>query len=237
VEKRAAVQGDLPRQHSRTGAASGLGRRASRRRSRSASARAAFISYLRGAVATDVKRARRDARTLARAVVVTGALAIVACTGAGVATPGDEQAARDRDDALALARHVEVVPGVVRASAWLRRPVADPLRSAPPSLPPTTASLVIVIRAGTDTADVEARVRGAATAALASAGGPTPVIDVLVAPTPPPPPALVRAGPFTVEAGSRRPLLATLAVGLIAIAGLASWIVLLELRRRRDDDA
>jgi hypothetical protein len=183
-----------------------------------------------------VSRARHDARTLARALVVAGALAVAACTGAGVATPADEQAARDRVDAAALARHVEVVPGVVRASAWLRRPVADPLRPAPRSLPPITASLVIVIRAGTDTADLEARVRAAATAALASAGAPAPAIDVLFAPAPPPPPALVRAGPFTVEAGSRRPLLATLAIGLIAIAGLASWIVLLELRRRRDDE-
>jgi hypothetical protein len=184
------------------------------------------------AEAVDVSRARHDARTLARALALAGVLA--ACT-AGVATPADEQAARDRTDAAALARHVEAVPGVLRASAWLRRPVIDPLRPAPAALAPASASLVVVVRAGSDAPAIEAGVRTAAAAALATAGAPAPTVDVLLALAPPPPPALVRAGPFTVEAGSRVPLLATLALGLLAIAALSVWIVLIELRRRQGD--
>jgi hypothetical protein len=124
----------------------------------------------------------------------------------------------------------------VRASAWLRRPVVDPLRPAPAAPPATTAALVIVIRGGTDAAATEAQVRAAATAALAADDAPAPSIDVRLIAAPPPPPRLVRAGPFTVESSSRGPLLATLALALVAIAGLAGWIVVIELRGRRSDE-
>ena len=58
--------------------------------------------------------------------------------------------------------------------------------------------------------------------------------DVTVAVEPPPPvPRLARVGPFEVAAGSRAGLIATLAIGLVAIAGLAAWVAVLALRARR----
>ncbi len=58
-------------------------------------------------------------------------------------------------------------------------------------------------------------------------------ISALAAPAPARAAGLTRVGPFEVAARSRGPLLGALAAALIAIAALASWVVALELRRRR----
>jgi hypothetical protein len=156
----------------------------------------------------------RDASTHGRptlahacAVAVALCLLVAACTDPRVATPADEHAARDRLDGDALARHVEVVPGVVRASAWLRRPFVDPLGPAPRDPGHAAASIAIVVAGDADRAAVEARVRELAVQALAAE--PAPEVTVLVSAALPPPPTLTRVGPFHVQESSRRGLVAT----------------------------
>jgi hypothetical protein len=175
------------------------------------------------------------ALALALALAMTGA-----CSDPRVDTPAAQHAARDLTDAAALARHLEVIPGVVRASAWLTRPFADPL--APPRRPGRViASIAIVLAGDADRAAVETSVRTLAAQALAAdasaeaATADAPQISVFVASALPPPPKLAHVGPFRVQASSRGPLIATFAAGLLAIVALCLWIVVIELRRRREE--
>jgi hypothetical protein len=54
---------------------------------------------------------------------------------------------------------------------------------------------------------------------------------VTIATAVPPAEQLVAVGPFRVAEGSRIPLIAALALGLLTIAALASWIALAGYRR------
>jgi len=143
------------------------------------------------------------------------AVAIAACAPQ-VDTPAERQRAIDRADADRLAAELAALPGAVRATAELHRPVVDPftLRASRPS-----AAIVIVVDDRADRRAVSAAawrlVRGAAPEI------PEPAIAIELGAVRP---ELARVGPFTVDAGSRRPLAATLAAALALIAALAGFI-------------
>lgn len=169
--------------------------------------------------------------TLARAagaLALAASVVIASCAEPRIGTPADEHAARDAAASIQLAHHLEALPGIAHASAIVHSPFVDPLRPDPAAPAATSASIVLALAAGARPEQVENQARSAAAAIL----GADAAIRIVAAEPPPPPPRLVRVGPFQVAAASRVPLLVTLAAGLVAIAGLAIWIVVLELRRR-----
>jgi len=173
------------------------------------------------------------------------ALTVVACGDPRLGAPADEQRVRDRALASDLARHIEVIPGVERVSAWVRHPVRDPL--APDTLAfrgadagsdrdddpaaRAAASIAVVTRAGVSPSTIATQARTLAVAALGDVRADD--VEVMIVAALPPPPELVDLGPFRVERGSRTGLVITLAAALVLIAGLASWIVVIDLRSRR----
>jgi len=114
---------------------------------------------------------------------------------------------------------------VVRSEIVLDRAVADPLSTAGPT--PARASLVIVVDDRADQAGI-ARTARDLVHVLAPAVEPTIVVEVGAIR-----PDLARVGPFTVEAKSKGPLRATLAVALAVIAALAGWIAWRQRRGSR----
>jgi hypothetical protein len=144
------------------------------------------------------------------------ALALAACAPT-VDGPLEHQRTADREDADRLAAQLGALPGAVSAQVTLHRAAQDPLTTTPPA-PPTGVALIIV----DDAADRAALERTAATLFAASAPEvPHPAIVIEIGAHRP---QLASVGPFTVEAGSKGPLRAALAVALGAIALLASWI-------------
>jgi type III secretory pathway lipoprotein EscJ len=140
---------------------------------------------------------------------------LVACAPV-VDGPAERQRAADRDDAARLTAQLSALPGVVRAEVMLRRSIADPLAPSPPT--PASASLVIIVD---DRADRPATTAAARALTRAAAPEVDPTILVEVGATRP---SLAKVGPFTVEAGSRTPLKAALAIALVLILALAGWI-------------
>lgn len=143
--------------------------------------------------------------------------------------PRERQRAIDRDDSDRLALQLQHLPGVVTASVVLHHATRDPLGTALP-VPSTFAAVLVT----DDRADLAA-LRGIATR-LARAALPdaSPTIELV--------PALHRAelarvGPFTVEASSRGPLRAVLALAFLAIAALAGVLAVRERRHRRGSSA
>lgn len=149
---------------------------------------------------------------------------IVGCAPA-VDGPVERAHARDRVDEARLATQLSALPGVVRAEVMLRRAVRDPLGAA--NFPPPTATVVAIVDDRADRAEIRATAR-----VLARAVAPEvePVIVVEIGAIRP---SLATLGPFTIEAGSRGPLRAALAIGLAMIVGLAGWIAVRERRFAR----
>ena len=160
---------------------------------------------------------------------IAAALGISACAPP-VDGPVAHQRAIDRDDADRLAAQLGQLPGVVAASVVLHHALRDPLAVTPPA--PATAAAVISVD---DRADRDA-IRGAAARLIHAtlpelpAGAALPIeVNATVRRA-----TLARVGPFSVEASSRTPLKATLALACLAIAALAA---LLARRHRRGNSA
>lgn len=139
--------------------------------------------------------------------------AIAACAPA-VDGPAEAQAARDRADERALTAQLGALPGVASAHATVHRSARDPLAGVPPG--PSTAAILLVTDAAADRAHVLAAAQTLAHAALPEVAAPTIVVEAGA-----PKLELADVGPFTVARSSRSLLRATLAVALVAIAGLA----------------
>jgi len=170
---------------------------------------------------------RRGCRSARRRGIVLAALvaaSLLAGCAPTVAGPAERQRTVDREDADRLAAQLQTLPGAVTASVTLHRSVEDPLAVAAPS--PSSAAVLVIVD---DRADRAATLRAATD--LTRAAAPEierPVILVEVGAIRP---TLAKVGPFTVEAASRGPLRAALAIALLVVAALAGWIALRERRR------
>jgi type III secretory pathway lipoprotein EscJ len=179
--------------------------------------------------------ARRSSTTrsswLARGAIVALVASAAACAPA-IDGPIEHQRAIDRDDGERLASQLRLLPGVVAASVVLHHPARDPLALAPPSPPECSAVIVTDDRAATGAIrDAAGRLARAAVPELTAAAL---AIEVE--------PAIHRAelaklGPFWVEASSRTSLRALLALGCLAIAGLAVALAVRTRRYRRGSSA
>ncbi len=177
-------------------------------------------------------RSLRGAHALAIAVAVATSAASAAITSgaAGCApvvdTPADQQRAVDVRDGDRLAAQVRLLPGVVRAEVTLERPVADPLGTEPARNP--ALAIVTIVDDRADRAATRANVVALAHA-LAPALPATVIVEVgAIRPT------LADVGPFAVEAHSKRPLKAVLALLLALVAALAAALA---VRQRRGKSA
>jgi hypothetical protein len=146
--------------------------------------------------------------------------------------PIDHQRAIDRDDGDRLAAQLARLPGVAGASVVLHHARRDPLGATAPA--PAMLAAVIQID---DRAEPEA-IRGAAVrlarATLPELPAPELAIEIAVAVHRP---TVARVGPFSVEESSRAALRASLALGCIAIAGLAAALALRARRHRLGSSA
>jgi hypothetical protein len=150
--------------------------------------------------------------------------------------PGADRARATERRAHELAAHLETLPGITAAHVILDIPIADPLAptsasasasaSASPGLRPR-ASITLALQPGADATAAEAAARRAA---LATVDGLT-ADAIAISTSAPPAEKLVAVGPFRVAEDSRIPLIAALALGLLTIAALASWIALAGYRR------
>lgn len=159
---------------------------------------------------THVLRASVD---LVRIALV--ALLVVACAPT-IDGPVERQQQADRIDSARLASQLGQLPGAVRAEVTLHRPTIDRLTQ---TATPGSAAILVVID---DRADRRAITRS--TIALARGTAPEisePAIVVEIGATRP---TLASVGPFTVEARSKRLVVATLAIACALIAVLAGWI-------------
>jgi len=147
-------------------------------------------------------------------LVVT--LALLAACAPTVDGPVEKQAAVDRADSDRLTAQLVALPGVVRAEVILHRPARDPLSPAAPAAP--SSSIVIIVDDRADRAHIDVSAR-ALTRAIAPTIDPTVVVEVGAHRA-----ELAKVGPFTVEAASRGPLKAALAIALVLIVALAGWI-------------
>jgi len=162
------------------------------------------------------------------------ALAVVISAGCAPQLDGpiDHQRAIDRDDGDRLAAQLAQLPGVVTASVVLHHAMRDPLGTTAAS--PAMVTAVIAVDDKADPAALRAATTRLAHATLPELpAGPLPIeINAVVHR-----PTVVKVGPFSVEQSSRAPLKATLALGLVAIAGLATTIALRARRHRLGNSA
>jgi hypothetical protein len=160
------------------------------------------------------------------------ALALAAGCAPQIDGPVDHQRAIDRDDGDRLGTQLAQLPGVVTASVVLHRAMRDPLAVAPPR--PATLTAVISIDDRADRGAIHeaaARLTHAAVPELSSGAASIEVHATVHRPT------VTKVGPFSVEDSSRDALKATLALGCLAIAGLAVAIALLTRRHRLGNSA
>jgi hypothetical protein len=165
-----------------------------------------------------VRRVDREDRDAPSLLVVPRLLLIVlalcAACDPDAWSPGAERERAERRRVETLAAHLETLPGIEQASVMVT---------------PPRASVVLALEPGAAAPDPDA-IRRAVTAAI---DGVDPAAIEIAAAGPPPRDPVVSVGPFEVAAGSRGPLIATLAGGLVVIAGLAGWIALVGVRRYR----
>jgi len=170
----------------------------------------------------------RGWRTPAALGIVLALVAWAACAPT-VTGPSDHQRSIDREDADRLAAQLAALPGAITAHATLHRSVRDPLAVTPAS--PSSAAVLVIVD---DRADRPAITRAATELTRATAPDiASPVILVEVGGIRP---TLAKVGPFTVEAASRGPLRAALAIALALVAALAGWIALRERHRPASPD-
>jgi len=160
-------------------------------------------------------------RTLVLAVV------IAACAPT-IDGPVDQQRSRDAADAVALAGQLGHLPGALRAEVTLHRPVRDPLGASQPG----SAAVVVVVDDHADRAAIDRSARALVRGTAPEIAEPVVAVEVGAVR-----PELVQVGPFTVEAASKRRLVAAMAVALAAIAGLAGWLAWLSYARLRGSSA
>ena len=174
-------------------------------------------------------------RGRAIAVAISVALAISPWPGCAPAIDGpiDHQRARDREDADRLAGQLALLPGVVAAGVALHHAIGDPLAVAPPI--PATFCAVIAVDDQADHAAIRgATARLARTALPELAAGAALAIEINATVHRP---TLAKVGPFWVDQASRTPLRLALAVGCLAIAGLAGTLAVRARRHRRGNSA
>jgi hypothetical protein len=148
-------------------------------------------------------------------------LALLVACAPTVDGPIEHQRTIDRVDGEHLQAQLVQISGVVRAEVILHRATVDPLAKTSTT---AASSLVIVVDDRADRAHVETTARSLAHA-IAPEIQPTIAVEVGAHRA-----DLATVGPFTVEAGSKGPLKATLALALAIIAGLAGWAAWLARR-------
>jgi hypothetical protein len=141
---------------------------------------------------------------------------MVACAPS-IDGPSERQRVADREDSDRLGAELASLPGAMSATAAIHRPIADPL--AVMRVPPAGAAVVIVVDDKADRAMIDTDARRLVHATAPEIAEPTIIVEVGASR-----PELVGVGPFRVEAGSRRALVAVLVIALALIAGLAGWI-------------
>ena len=151
-------------------------------------------------------------------------LLVVGACAPSVEGPLERQRITDREDADHVAGQLATLPGAVSASVTLRRPTRDPLAVTPPS--PASAAALIVVDDRTDRAAITQSATALLHAAAPEIAAPVVLVEVGAIR-----PVLAKVGPFTVEAASRGPLRAALAIALGVVAALAGWIAMRERQR------
>jgi type III secretory pathway lipoprotein EscJ len=140
---------------------------------------------------------------------------VVACAPQ-IDGPVERQRTIDRDDSTRLSSQLAQLPGAVRAEVTLHRPVVDPLSE---SVTPASAAVLVVVDDQADRSAVRhsaiALVRGTAPEITE----PAIVVEVGEVRS-----TLATVGPFSVEARSKPRLVATFAIALGLIAGLAGFV-------------
>jgi hypothetical protein len=156
-------------------------------------------------------------------------VAVVACVLAGacapvVDTPETRSRSADVADGDRLSAQLAALPGAWSAHATLHRAFRDPLTG---QSSPAAASALIVVEAAADRAELQR-----AAGVLVRAAAPDVVAPAVIVVAGAPRPELASVGPFRVARGSRGLLVATLAAGLVAIAGLAIALARVLQRQR-----
>jgi type III secretory pathway lipoprotein EscJ len=161
------------------------------------------------------------------------AVAISAACAPPVDGPIDHQRALDREDSDRLAAQLARLPGVVSASVVLHHAMRDPLAATAPSPAAFSAVIAVDDKAAPDAIRAAAiRLgRAAVPELVADAALPIEINAVVHRPT------VTRVGPFSVEDSSSGPLKLTLAIGLLAIAGLAAALARSARRHRLGNSA
>jgi hypothetical protein len=194
--------------------------------------------------------------------IVASACALAAACAVRDALPPDPRAvahARDHDDAAELRAHLVALAPVRGASVIIDRTPPDPFAplppltpltpltpqtpltplaplspltprspATPPAPPPPSVAIALVADPAIDPVRLDALARSAAAITV----GADARVSIAILPSPDRP-DLARLGPFTVAASARRPLLALIAGGLLAIATLAATLTFVLLRRPR----
>lgn len=142
-------------------------------------------------------------------------LAVVIACAPQVDGPLDQQRARDAADASALTAQLRALPGAARADVTLHRAFHDPLGASQPA----AAAVLVVVDDKADRAAIDRSARALVRGTIPEIADPQIAIEVGATR-----PALAKVGPFTVEARSKGPLVALLAVALGLVAALAGWI-------------
>lgn len=174
--------------------------------------------------------------TSKRGIAAFGLAAIAQAISLGCAPvvdgPVDHQRAIDRDDGDRLAAQLARLPGVAAASVVLHHARRDPLGATAPA--PAMLAAVIQIDDRAEPEPIRAAAVRLAHATLPELPVPELAIELAVAVHRP---TLARVGPFSVEESSRAALKASLALGCIAIAGLAGALALRARRHRLGSSA
>jgi len=166
-------------------------------------------------------------------VGVVLAMAIPAGCAPPIDGPIEHQRAIDREDGDRLAAQLAQLPGVVGANVVLHHAMRDPLAVTPPAAATFSAVLATDDQAAPDALRAAtARLAHAALPELPAAAALPIEINVAVRR-----PALAKLGPFWVEQAARTPLKAALALGCLAIAGLAGTLALRARRHRLGSSA
>ena len=164
----------------------------------------------------------------------TAAIALAISLGCAPAVDGpiDHQRAIDRDDGDRLAAQLARLPGVAAASVVLHHARRDPLGATAPAAAMLSAVIGIDDRAAPDA--IRAAAVRLARATLPELPPSELAIEITAAVHRP---TLAKVGPFTVEDSSSAALKAALALGCLAIAGLAGALALGARRHRLGSSA
>jgi len=140
---------------------------------------------------------------------------VIASCAPTIDGPLEQQRTRDTADATRLQAQLAALPGAVRAEVTLHRPLQDPLGASQPA----SAAVLVVVDDRADRTAIDRTARGLLRGTAPEISDPQIAVEVgAIRPT------LAKVGPFTVETHSKPRLVATLALALGLLAGLAGWI-------------